>query len=73
MNIEEMKRSAKEVLTPQDVAEVLGCDPQNVRILARQRPELLGFPVIVIKNRVKIPRRAFLKYITGEEVQACSL
>lgn len=73
MNIEEMKRSAKEVLTPQDVAEVLGCDPQNVRILARQRPELLGFPVIVIKNRVKIPRRAFLKYITGEgeEVQGC--
>lgn len=66
MNIEEMKRSTKEVLTPQDVAEVLSCDPQSVRVLARQRPDLLGFPVIVIKSRVKIPRRAFLKYITGE-------
>ena len=70
MNIDEMKQSTKEVLTPQDVAEVLLCDPQQVRVLARQRPELLGFPVIVMGNRVKIPRRAFLRYITGEREEA---
>lgn len=66
MNIEEMKRSKKEHLSPQDVAEVLRSNPQSVRVQARQRPELLGFPVTVVGNRVKIPRRAFLKYITGE-------
>lgn len=69
MTIEEMKSSKKEVLAPADVAGVLQCDPQSIRVRARQRPELLGFPVIVMGNRVKIPRRAFLRYI-GEEVGA---
>lgn len=65
MTLEEIRRSTKEVLTPCDVAGVLGCDPQSVRVTARQRPELLGFPVIIMKNRVKIPRRAFLEYMGG--------
>lgn len=68
MTIEEMERSTKEILVPQDVASALGCDPQSIRIWARQRPDLLGFPVTIMGNRVKIPRRAFLKYMTGREV-----
>ena len=67
MTVEEINSSTKEVLTPGDLAGVLQCDPQSIRVRARQRPELLGFPVIVMGNRVKIPRRAFLKHI-GEEV-----
>ena len=65
MTIEEIRESTKEVLTPCDVAPVLGCDPHSVRITARQRPELLGFPVIIMGSRVKIPRRAFLEYMGG--------
>ena len=50
-----------EFFTPQDVSFVLKTDPQTIRICARQRPELLGFPVILIGNRVKIPRIPFLR------------
>lgn len=69
MTIEEIKASKKEVLAPVDVAGVLRCDPQSIRVRARQRPDLLGFPVVIMGNRIKIPRRAFLKYIGAEEVE----
>lgn len=69
MTIQEMLASEAEVLPPTDVAEVLKCDPQYVRLTARDRPEALGFPVIVVGKRVKIPRMPFLRrmgYLTGE-------
>ena len=52
-------------LLPEEAAALLGCTPQSVRTAARQRPELLGFPVIVICNRVKIPKGPFLKALYG--------
>ena len=67
MNIEQILKSTKEVLTADDVSEVLACNPHDIRVKARQRPDLLGFPVIVMGSRVKIPRRAFLKFM-GVEV-----
>ena len=75
MTIQEMLASDATVLRPVDVADVLGCDPQYVRITARQRPEALGFPVCVIGKRVKIPRLPFLQYLgyqTGGESDACA-
>lgn len=60
--------SEKELLTPADVAPVLGCDPQDIRVTAKQAPERLGFPVTVIGTRVKIPRRAFLVWLGHGEV-----
>ena len=51
-----------------DVAEVLGCDPQSIRDQARYRPDLLGFPVTVVRRRTYIPRVAFLRYIDGENI-----
>lgn len=51
-----------EFLTPAIVAAVLGCDPQIIRIQARENRDKLGFPVIVSGNRVKIPRDGFLYY-----------
>ena len=62
MTIEEIKSSTKEVLTPADIADVLNADPQDIRVAARTAPEKLGFPVIVIKSRIKVPRVPFLKY-----------
>lgn len=61
MTLEEIKNSDKTVLTPGDVAPVLHCDPQWIRLAARERPDLLGFPVIVMRSRTKIPRIAFLE------------
>jgi len=66
MTLDEIRNSTKEVLTPAEVAEVLGCDPQDVRVAARQRPDLLGFNVAVIGTRVKVPRLAFIRWMEGE-------
>ena len=68
MTLEQIRRSAKAVLIPTDVAEVLGCDPQSIRDQARNRPDLLGFPVTVFRRRTYIPRVAFLRYIDGENI-----
>lgn len=47
--------------------EVLGVAPQGIREQAKRDPSKLGFPVIVIKHRVKIPRIPFIQFMTGEE------
>lgn len=65
MTLTEMRESNKDVLTPAEVAPVLGCDAQDIRVAAKQRPELLGFNVAIIGTRVKIPRLAFLNWIEG--------
>lgn len=67
MTLEEIKRSEKTFLTPADVAPVIGCDPQFIRIVAQSAPEQLGFPVTRIGTRTKIPRVPFLRFI-GMEV-----
>ena len=61
--------SGKEMLTPADVAPVLGCNPYSINVMAKADPARLGFPVCVIGNRVKIPRRAFLRWAGYEEVK----
>ena len=53
----------KEFFTAQDVCGVLNCDPQNIRDTARQRPYLLGFPVVLMGSRVRIPRIPFLRFM----------
>lgn len=63
MTIQEIMASDAAVLLPTDVAAVLQCDPQYVRITARDRPEALGFPVTIVGKRVKIPRVPFLRYM----------
>lgn len=56
----------REMLTPKDVAPVLGCQPYALNVAARNHPETLGFPVCVIGRRVRIPRQAFLRWMRGE-------
>lgn len=67
MTVSEMKESNEIFLTPSDVAGVLRCNPNFIRVAAREKPELLGFPVTVIGTRTRIPRIPFLKFI-GVEV-----
>ena len=67
MTLDEIRNSTKEVLTPAEIAEVLGCDPQDVRVAARVHPERLGFNVAVIGTRVKVPRRAFIRWMEGQK------
>ena len=70
MTLQEIESSGKDVLTACDVAEVLRCDPQAVRWYAKHKPASLGFPVIVMRNRVKIPRLAFLEFMKGNTNKA---
>ena len=65
MNIGQIRQSDTAFLSPNDVAEVLGCGPQNLRDQARNRPDLLGFPVTVIGNRTLIPRKPFIAFVDG--------
>lgn len=62
MTLAEIRQSDAALLTASDVAEVLESDPQDIRQQAKEDPSKLGFPVVVIGSRVKIPRRAFLAF-----------
>ena len=65
MTIEDIKRMDKEVLTPGDVAPVLGCDPNLIRWQAKQDIKQLGFPASKLGSRIKIPRQAFIDWWEG--------
>ena len=66
MTLDEIRSSEKEVLTCQDVAAVLSCNPATLHMQAVEQPGRLGFPVFVMGSRVKIPRRPFLKFMEGD-------
>lgn len=68
MTLDEIRASDKTFLTPADVAVVLAADAQSIRLQAREFPEALGFPVICVGNRTKIPRKPFLRFL-GEEAE----
>lgn len=63
MTLKELAELESEILIPTQVAPILGVNPQTIRINARKRPELLGFPVIVMGSRVKIPKVPFLHFM----------
>ena len=52
-------------ITPAQAATVLGCNPHWIRLMAREKPDQLGFPVTVLGSRTKIPRLPFIRYIEG--------
>ena len=55
MTIQEMQKSEK--------AFLLATDPHSIRVAAKERPDLLGFPVTVMGKSVLIPRIPFMEYI----------
>ena len=61
--LQEIKDSPKEILVPTDVARVLCCDAYSINLQAQKDPSKLGFPVIVIGTRVKIPKAAFIRFM----------
>ena len=56
-------KTDREWFTAVEIAGVLNMDPQTLRLTARQRPELLAFPSLVIGTRVRFPRIPFLRYM----------
>ena len=62
----DLKKRTDATITPAEAAAVLGMAPHWLRLIARERPEKLGFPVIVYGNRCRIPRIPFIRYLEGE-------
>lgn len=63
--LEDIRRLDREVITPQEAADILRCNPQYIRMQARADATKLGFPAICIGCRVKIPRLPFLAAMEG--------
>lgn len=66
MTIEYIKQMDREILTPKDVAPVLGCDPNMIRRQAKEDIKQLGFPASKVGTRIKIPRKAFIAWYEGK-------
>ena len=60
--LEEIENLPKEILLATDICDYLGINPGVIRWQAQHNPEQLGFPVIVAKSRVKIPKDGFVDY-----------
>ena len=64
MTIDDLRNSTKDFLSPTEVGKIPHSDPQSIRVTARQRPELIGYPLTFSGNRMKIPRIGFLSWLT---------
>ena len=69
VTLQEISRLEKEVLTPAEIAPVLGVDPQSIRSQAEADPKRLGFPFIKVGKRLLFPRRAFLQHMGYKEAE----
>ena len=68
-NLAALMSSESDVISADVAAKILGCSPQWLRMMARERPERLGFPVCCpTPSRVKIPRIPFLRFL-GMDVE----
>ncbi len=69
MTFDEIRASTKEMLTPADIAQIIGVDKYSISLQVKQDKETginsFPFPTIRIGTRTKIPRRAFIKAIEG--------
>lgn len=62
----EIENLSDDVLTCVQVSKVLKSEVAALHKQAVTNPATLGFPVIVVGTRVKIPRIPFIKYMRGE-------
>jgi len=66
MTLKDLEALETEVLTCKQIAPVLMANPATIHLQAMECPEKLGFPVIVMGSRVKIPRIPFILFMNGE-------
>ncbi len=62
--LDELEKIDRDFLIPKDVAPILGVNPYRINVQAKQDIERgensLGFPVVVIGTRIKIPKLPFI-------------
>ncbi len=64
--LEEVIDYPSEVLIATDIADIIHIGAQDIRNQARKDLSKLGFPVIISKKSVKIPKQPFIKFMRGE-------
>lgn len=69
MTIKEIRASDKTMLTPADVAPILGCNPYSLNLTAHNNIKALGFPASLVGTRLRIPRLAFISWYYGKEAK----
>lgn len=65
MTLQEIEAIPREVLLASEIAGYLNSNPQDIRVQAQADPKKLGFPVVIIGSRVKIPKQAFIAFMKG--------
>ena len=66
MTLTDIKTLDRDWLNVAEVADILGADQQGIRIAARENPQGLGFPVILLGRngrRVKVPKQPFIRFM----------
>ena len=66
MTLNDIKTLDRDWLNVAEVADILGADQQGIRIAARENPQGLGFPVILLGRngrRVKVPKQPFIRFM----------
>lgn len=68
MTLKEIAQLEKDFLTPTQAAPILGTDPYWLSKMAEKEDtrRALGFPVVRMGSRTKIPRIPFLRYMGWE-------
>ena len=67
MTISEIVLSTKDMLTPDDISDILGSDPATIREMAKQDREALApLGPVRLGSRVKFPRMRFIHWYYGE-------
>jgi hypothetical protein len=64
--LKDIENSSRDYITINQAADVLGSCYLTMKKTIDNNPEKLGFPVIKVGNRVKIPKQPFLKIMRGE-------
>lgn len=67
VTLEQIEAMDKEMLVPTDIAPLLGCAPYTINVATRDGKNPFPFPIIRMGTRVRIPKKAFLKAMRGEE------
>ena len=65
MTLEEVRKSKKEMLSPADIAPILGVHPYSIN--RAKKDGTLEIKATFIGKTLKIPRIAFLKYMEDKE------
>ena len=65
MTLQELESIPREYLVPKEVAPILGCNPYTINVAAKKGTKF-PFPVILMGNRVRIPKVPFIKAMRGE-------